>query len=48
MDKLKTSIDVDPELWMEFKLYCVKNKINYGKMISRLITEEIKRSRKNG
>lgn len=39
MVKKKTSIVIDEEVWLEFKLYCIKNKIDMSEYLEKLIKE---------
>lgn len=32
-----SSIRIDPKLWMDFKLYCIKNKIAMSEKLEELI-----------
>jgi hypothetical protein len=36
-----SSIRIEPKLWMDFKLHCIKNKIAICKKLEELIKKEL-------
>ena len=42
-NKETTSIRIDPILWKEAKLYALKNDMNIGEFIEKLIKKELKK-----
>jgi len=45
MPKELAGINIDKELLLEFKIYCVKNKITMKKKIEELIREELNKNK---
>jgi len=39
---INTSIRVDSELWEDFKIWCIKNKISMSEKLDELIREVLK------
>ena len=39
------SVRVDPELWREFRVYCVQNRLKTGEVIDELIRQKLKEAR---
>ena len=40
------SVRVDEELWREFRVYCVSYKLKTGEVVSDLIRQKLKETRK--
>jgi hypothetical protein len=38
-----SSIRIEPKLWMDFKLHCIKNKIAMSEKLEELIKEELRK-----
>jgi hypothetical protein len=36
-----SSIRIEPKLWMDFKLYCIKNKIAMSEKLEEMIKKEL-------
>jgi hypothetical protein len=36
-----SSIRIEPKLWMDFKLYCIKNRVAMSEKLEEMIKKEI-------
>ena len=45
MEKKTTSIKINPELWQEVKIYCIKQKIDISDWLEKIINKELKKSK---
>jgi len=43
MEKKTTSIKINPDLWQEVKIYCIKNKIDISDWLEKIIKEKLKK-----
>jgi hypothetical protein len=43
MEKKTTSIKINPELWQEVKIYCIKQKIDISDWLEKIINKELKK-----
>ena len=41
--KKTTSIKIDPDLWKEVKLYCIKEEIDISNYLEKLIKKDLKK-----
>ncbi|MBS3056913.1 MAG: hypothetical protein J4473_05785 [Candidatus Aenigmarchaeota archaeon] len=42
-EKVTTSIKIDPELWKNVKIYCIKNNIEISEFIEKILKKYISR-----
>lgn len=42
MERITTSIKIDPEMWKEFKKYCIDKNTNISNFLEKLIKKELK------
>jgi len=43
MTDKKTSISIDPKVWRDFKIYCIKRDISVSEMLERIMQGQIER-----
>jgi len=43
MERKTTSIKIQPSIWEDFKIYCIKQKIGMSKKMEELIKKELKK-----
>lgn len=43
MEKKTTSIKINPELWQEVKIYCIKEQIDISDWLEKIINKELKK-----
>lgn len=44
MERVTTSIKINPKLWKKIKKYCIDKDITISDLIERLLKEELKKS----
>jgi len=45
MERKTTSIKIKPSIWDDFKIYCIKQKIEMSEKLEELILKELKRKK---
>jgi len=45
MEKKTTSIKIDPNLWEEVKIFCIKQKTDISIWLEKIINKELKKSK---
>lgn len=43
MEKKTTSIKINPELWQDVKIHCIKEKIDISDWLEKIIKENLKK-----
>lgn len=45
MERKTTSIKIDPNLWEEVKIFCIKQKTDISTWLEKIIKENLKKSK---